>query len=193
MALSAARPWKFAVLVACAMPVCAAPVKPAVALSTTPVFEQPASDLLPKGYLAKRDTCSTDSAYQDSAGVAWFHVSAKAAQGWAKAADIRYVSDVPPDFFARRPAADEEMRRRAEEVKKHPDWPLRIRKAVHAGEVCIGMDNEQLAASWGQPQEKRTMYMLGVGEYMCFVFKGTSAENLLVSLQDGKVIGWSVE
>jgi hypothetical protein len=132
--------------------------------------------------------------YSDSAGATWFHIRFKNADGWVASSALRYISDVPADFFAQRSEhADEDMRRRADAVKAHPEWPFRIRKAIHSGLVCIDMTLEQIKASWGEPREKRGMYMLGVGDYYCLVYKGTSGTDVLVTVQNERVIGWSVD
>jgi hypothetical protein len=171
-----------------------ASAKTAVVMTTVPYFEQPAEGLLPKGYLDKKDTCSTDSVFSDSGGVSWFHVRFKTAEGWVVSSALRYIADVSADFFAQRSElADEDMHRRADVVKAHPEWPLRIRKAIHSGQVCIDMNTEQIVASWGEPREKRGMYMLGVGDYYCLVYKGHTGTDVFVTVQNDQVIGWSVE
>jgi hypothetical protein len=55
------------------------------------------------------------------------------------------------------------------------------------------MSSEQLVASWGEPLEKRKTFMLGVGEYTSYIYKGTARGSLLVCLQNNRVIGWSLE
>ncbi len=167
--------------------------KTAVAVASTAFFERPEPGLLPRGYIDRRDSCTVDSVIADSAGTAWFHIRAAKSEGWAVAGGLRYVSDVPADFFSKETRGDEDKKRRADIVKNHPEWPLRIRKAVHAGQVCIDMTADQLVASWGEPVEKRKMYMLGIGDYSCLIYNGTSRATLLVSLQGGRVVGWSVE
>jgi hypothetical protein len=167
--------------------------KSALALETAPYFEKPDQGLLPKGYLGKHDTCTTDSTFIDSAGVAWFHVLIKSSRGWALARAMRYVSDIPADFFSTVEKGDEDKKRRADIVKSHPEWPLRIKKAVRAGQICLDMSGEQLAASWGEPLEKRKTFMLGIGEYTSFIYRGTAKGSLLVCLQNNRVIGWSLE
>jgi hypothetical protein len=167
--------------------------KTALALETAPYFEKPEQGLLPKGFLGKRDTCTADSTFIDSTGVAWFHVLIKSSRGWALARAMRYVSDIPADFFSTEVKGDEDKKRRADIVKSHPEWPLRIKKAVRAGQVCLDMSGEQLVASWGEPLEKRKTFILGIGEYTSYIYKGTAKGSLLVCLQNNRVIGWSLE
>jgi hypothetical protein len=167
--------------------------KPALALETTPYFEKPEPGLLPKGFLEKRDTCATDSMSVDSTGAAWFRIQVKNAFGWAPARAMRFVSDIPPDFFSQEAMGVEDKKRRADLVKSHSDWPLRIKKAVRAGQVCLDMSEDQLLASWGEPLEKKKMFMLGAGEFVCCIYKGSEKGALLVSLQNNRVTGWSIE
>jgi hypothetical protein len=167
--------------------------KTVLATESCPYFDKPETGLLPKGFLEKRDTCRTDSTVVDSAGVAWFKIHCKNSSGWASARNFRFVSEIPTDFFSQEAKGDNDKKRRADIIKGHPDWPLRIKKAVRAGQVCLDMSPEQLVASWGEPQEKQKMFMLGVGDYASFVYKGTEKGSLMVSLQNNRVIGWSVE
>ena len=167
--------------------------KTAFAMETTPYFEKPDQGLLPKGFLGKRDTCTADSTFIDSAGVAWFRVQTKSSNGWAFARAMRYVSDIPADFFSSEKKGDEDKKHRGDIIKSHPEWPLRIKKAVRSGQVCLDMSVEQLVASWGEPLEKRKTFILGVGEYNIYIYKGTAKGSLLVCLQNNRIIGWSLE
>jgi hypothetical protein len=169
------------------------PKKTALALEASPYFEKPEQGLLPKGFLGKRDTCTADSTFVDSAGVAWFRIQVRSSDGWVLARAMRYVSDIPADFFSIEAKGDEDKKRRGDIVKSHPEWPLRIKKAVRAGQVCLDMSAEQLAASWGEPLEKRKTFMLGVGEYTSYIYKGAAKGSLLVCIQNNRVIGWSLE
>jgi hypothetical protein len=167
--------------------------KTALVMEAVPYFEKPEQGLLPKGYLGKRDTCIADSTFIDSAGVAWFRVQTKSSSGWALAHAMRYVSDIPADFFSTVEKGDQDKKHRGDIVKSHPEWPLRIKKAVRSGQVCLDMSSEQLVASWGEPLEKQKTFMLGVGEYISYIYKCTARGSLLVCLQNNRIIGWSLE
>jgi hypothetical protein len=164
----------------------------AVAVETAPYFDKPELGLLPKGYIGKRDSCTVDSAFVDSAGMPWFCIRVKNSAAWMQAASLRYATEVGPDFFSLQAKGEEDKKRRLEILQKHPEWPHRIKKAARNGQVCLDMSEEQLIASWGKPVERKKSFMIGVGDYVCLVYKGGHG-SLIVALQNDRVIGWSRE
>lgn len=164
----------------------------AVAVETAPYFDKPEFGLLPKGYIGKRDSCMVDSAFVDSAGIPWFCIRIKNSVAWVQASSLRYATEVGPDFFSQQAKGEEDKKRRLEILQKHPEWPHRIKKAVRNGQVCLDMSEDQIVASWGRPAERKKSFMIGVGDYVCLVYKGGQGL-LIVALQSDRVIGWSRE
>jgi hypothetical protein len=140
----------------------------AIATENAPFFESPQPGLLAQGFIDKHDTCAVDSTVVDSTGVAWFRVRvlhgppARTADRWVLAAVVRYISDMPAVFASRDEAGDKDKKRRLEILKSHPGWPRRIIQAVRTGRICLDMSEEQVAASWGEPAEKRKAFMTGI-------------------------------
>jgi hypothetical protein len=178
-----------------ALSTCAAP-KNAVVIETAPFFEEPIPGLLARGFLDKRDTCTVDSTHVDSLGAAWFHVGAsstKKAGGWVGAKSVLFVSDMPADFASQDARGDGDRKRRLEILKNRPLWPRRIIQAVRSGKICLDMTQEQVVASWGEPAEKRTAFMIGVGDYAALLYRDIGSGTLVVALQNDRVIGWTTE
>jgi hypothetical protein len=173
--------------------------KNAIALENVPFFESPQPGLLAQGFIDKHDTCAVDSTAVDSTGVAWFRVralhgpSAHKADGWVLAGSVRYISDIPADFASRDAAGDKDKKRRLEILKNHPQWPRRVIQTVRNGRICLDMSGEQVVASWGEPVEKRKSFMVGIGEYQTLFFKGVGTGTLTVTLQNDRVIGWTID
>jgi hypothetical protein len=175
----------------------------AVVTETAPVFDEPLPGLLARGFLDKHDSCSVDSTHVDSAGAPWFHVralrasgaAAKMAGGWISAKAILFVSDMPADFASQDARGDGDRKRRLEILKSHQQWPRRVIQAVRSGRICLDMSEEQVAASWGEPAEKRKAFMIGVGDYVTLVYRdaGSGKGTLVVALQNDRVIGWTTE
>lgn len=163
----------------------------AVAVETAPYFDKPSTELLAIGFIEKHDSCSVDSAFVDSSGMPWFCIRIKNRVAWVHAASLRYVSEVSQDFFSRQAKGDDDKKRRLEILQNHPGWPHRIKMAVKNGQVCLDMSEEQLSASWGQPLERKKSFMLGIGDYLCLLYKGESKGVLFVFIQNDRVIGWS--
>jgi len=178
-------------------------VRSAVVLETTPVFDEPAPGLLARGFIDKHDSCSVDSTHVDSTGAPWFRVRAlrapgaatKTAGGWVSAKAVLFVSDMPADFASQDARGDGDRKRRLEILKNHPLWPRRVIQAVRNGRICLDMSEEQVAASWGEPAEKRKAFMIGVGDYLTLVYRdaGTGKGTLVVAVQNDRVIGWTTE
>ena len=177
----------------------AADRKTALAIETAPVFDEPLTGLLARGFIGKRDTCEVDSTKVDSAGAAWFHVrisqglGGKKNEGWVGAGAVRYVSDIPENFASRDAAGDADRKRRLEILKSHQEWPRRVIGAVRNGKICLDMTEEQVVAAWGVPAERHKSYMVGVGNYLVLLFKGSDKGTLGVMMQDGRVVGWTTD
>jgi hypothetical protein len=176
--------------------------KKAIITETSPFFEDPTQGLLARGFFDKHDSCTVDSTQVDSTGVAWFHVrqsgaSAKKSDGWVGAKSVVFVSDMPADFASQDARGDDDRKRRLEILKNRPQWPRRIIQAVRNGRICLDMSEEQVAASWGMPAEKRKAFMLGIGDYVSLVYRDAGAGGgkgtLIVALQNDRVIGWTTE
>jgi hypothetical protein len=164
--------------------------KNTVALDAVPCFEEPDASALPKQYLGKRDTCSSDSAVVDSLGNPWFRLIIGGSVLWARAEKLRYTADTPLDLLATGSDDADAIKKRRSALQNHPEWPRRIRKAVHAGQICLDMSEDQLNASWGTPSAKARSFILGVGNHDTWIYKGKDDHPVTVSLQDGRVIGW---
>jgi hypothetical protein len=177
----------------------AAEPKTAMAMTTAPVFDEPAQGLLARGFIGKRDTCEIDSTVVDSTGAAWFHIresrgnGARKSGGWIAAGAVRYASDIPQNFTSRDAAGDADKKRRLEILKKHPDWPRRVIGAVRSGRICLDMTEEQVVAAWGAPAERHKSYMVGIGDYFVFLYKSVDKGLLGVMMQNDRVMGWTTD
>lgn len=167
--------------------------KHALAIATTPCFEKPAPGLLPIGFVNKFDTCQTDSSLVDTLGVPWFRVRLHDQTSWVHAGDMRFVVDASRDFVSIQAKGDDDKKRRLQILQSNPDWPHRIKMSVRAGQICLDMSEDQLAAAWGDPFQKGTTYTLGIGDHATWLYKSSSGKILLVNLQNGRVIGWTVD
>ncbi|MGB7566316.1 MAG: hypothetical protein WBM07_00535 [Chitinivibrionales bacterium] len=167
--------------------------KPALALKTTPYFEKPVSGLLPLGFINKLDTCKIDSSLIDSLGTPWFRIRLHDQALWLHAGDMRYVTDMPQDFVSMQVKGDDDKKRRLQILQNKPDWPHRIKMSVRDGQICLDMTEEQLVAAWGVPFQKGVTYTLGIGDHATWLYRSSMGKILLVNLQNGQVIGWTVD
>jgi hypothetical protein len=164
--------------------------KLAICIKTSPYFELPQTNLLPKGFIEKYDTCIIDSVYIDSLENAWFKILCKSKAGWISVKALNYIDNISQNYISNEKQNLNEKKKRAEIVKAHPEWPFRIKKAVREGKICLDMTKEQLFASWGEPMEIKKAYMLGVGEYDIYLYKDLVERILIVSLKQDRVTGW---
>jgi len=167
------------------------PIKPAIVLETAPYFDKPQRGLLPKGFIEKRDTCQTDSTAMDSTGNPWMRIAYTGKRYWVSAKNIRFLSDMTPDFMPRQMKGDEDKKRRLQILQANRQWPHRVKMAVRDGQICLGMTEEQLIASWGQPLQSGAIFTVGVGRHDYRLFRDASENYLIVTMQDGIVAGWS--
>jgi len=186
-------------IIACAMLVAlcaagswAAAPKTVIALETVPCYESPGPALLPGAYIDKKDSCAADSTVIDSTGAPWFRILKDGAHWWARAEKLRYAAEIQEDKASTTPVEENSltMKSRRAAIAAHPEWPRRIKKAVHGGQICLDMSEEQLISSWGDPVEKARGFVLGVGEHDLWMYKGRKGEMLVVNVQNGRIIGW---
>ncbi|MBD3345486.1 MAG: hypothetical protein GF401_10530 [Chitinivibrionales bacterium] len=163
----------------------------AIALKSVPCFETPVEGTLPRNYIDKLDTCYVESLHVDSTEQPWFRVVNDQASGWVRAQNIRYVSDLNADFIAGRLQGDEDKKRRLVILRKHPEWPRRIQRAVRNGQICMDMTEEQVRASWGKPLHAEMAFILGLGDHRTWFYKDKTGKPVCVTLQNERVIGWS--
>jgi hypothetical protein len=165
--------------------------KKAMALEAAPCYEEPRGDLLPSRYLGPGDTTAVDSVFIDSSGVAWFRIVSGNKSFWTPGSKLRYISTGSQELLATRAQEDLDKFRRLKILRAHEDWPRRIKNAVRAGQVCLGMTAAQLAASWDKPQEQEKFFVLGIGACEYWRFIGADKKTCSVILQNDAVIGWS--
>jgi len=83
-----------------------------------------------------------------------------------------------------------EQMRRFKVVKKNRHWPLRIKKAVKAGQILLQMTKDQVLGAWGKPQKTGLGFMVDMGEYEILYYK--SDESAFVTLKNNVVTGWNL-
>jgi len=158
----------------------------------TPLYENPSPADLPRSYLEPSDTCRTDASLVDSTGVVWVSVKSGGNRGWVRQSSLRRPSAPEADRGqAVTVKLDADAKRRYRILEQHPDWPRRIVKAVREGKICLDMSEEQLAASWGEPQHKGSAFILGAGSYDQWYFKFGNGPVQSVFLVKGRVVGWT--
>jgi hypothetical protein len=167
--------------------------KPAIIKSAAAVFESPSNVLLPRAYLDPNDSCVIDSIFHDSSGISWYRIEFADHSGWIRSDFVRLAAsdDQMQRGSEKSGDLDTDKKRRYRILFEHQDWPRRIQKFIREGRVCLGMTEEQLRASWGEPIQKSTMFMLGLGDSDVWFYKSSDGGMLIVGLSEGKVIGWS--
>jgi|GEM_PF-1346455 len=164
----------------------------AVALQLAPLYEQAAPGLLPAGFANKGDTCAVEKVSVDTAGTAWFALMHLSGRFYSPASNWRYAGKVTNELSQERTPDDEDRKRRLRILQQHRDWPRRIIRAVREGKICLDMSLEQLIASWDEPMQKSRCFTVGLGEHEVWLYAGRDGKTLIVSLQEGKVMGWSL-
>ena len=72
----------------------------------------------------------------------------------------------------------------------HPTWTATDCQRVSEGIIWLGMDAEQLQASWGRPTDiNRTVSAYGVREQWVYRYSSTTR---YVYLKDGIVTSWQI-
>lgn len=82
-----------------------------------------------------------------------------------------------------------DKKRRLAIVKNNPDWPRRVKSALLAGTICLGMNRDQLAASWEKPDNETDGFILGAGDVRILFYR--KGDPVAVVMKNGEVIGWS--
>jgi hypothetical protein len=85
--------------------------------------------------------------------------------------------------------ASADKKRRLAIVKNNPDWPRRIRNALLAGTICLGMNRDQLSASWNLPDDEMDGFILGAGDVRILFYR--KGDPVAVIIKNDEVIGWS--
>jgi hypothetical protein len=158
-----------------------------------PLYEKPDPEGLPFSYLEASDTCRVSGAAADSTGVDWFSLTSGSKSGWVRESSVQPLvkqeETVSSAVTAR--TADPDAKRRYRILSQHAEWPRRIVKVVREGRICLDMNQEQLAAAWGEPLEKSSAFILGLGSQELWFYRGSDGKNQVVFLVKGRVVGWS--
>jgi hypothetical protein len=81
--------------------------------------------------------------------------------------------------------------RRVEEIKKHKEWSRKIVRFIKAGEICLGMNEEQMKIAWGKPLQESAAFASEIGELEIFVYPAGAYSYTVVLMKNKKIIGWS--
>jgi hypothetical protein len=111
--------------------------------------------------------------------------------GFVLGSDIEPVSDDSDTLLSPRikKEVSADKKRRMAIVKKNTDWSRRIKSALLAGTICLGMNREQLTASWESPDNETDGFILGAGEVRILFYR--KEDPVAVVVKNGEVIGWS--
>ena len=133
------------------------------------------------------------SVVTDSAGKEWYMVSLlkEKLEGFVPSGDIELLGDEEKGNLYLKATAEEgeDKKRRLSELRKHPDWPMRVRSAVHNGAICLKMSVDQLYASWAKPYVETSGFILGFGNVDIFFYRQENP--VAVVVKGNEVIGWS--
>ena len=133
------------------------------------------------------------SVVTDSAGREWYMVALpkEKLEGFVPSSDIEMLGDEAKSNMFLKQSTEEsvEKKERLLELRKHPDWPRRIRSAVHNGAICLKMTTEQLFASWKTPYFKTSGFILGSGDVEILFYRQDNP--VAVVVKNNEVIGWS--
>lgn len=163
-----------------------------------PVYPSPSDSLPPTQMARKGRIFPVAFSTADDSGRIWFCVytdESRRDTGWVPASLVKYtvISVDSSSIPAKQPPEDRQDRKRRYRVlRKHPEWPHRIRKAVREGEILLHMTESQMVASWGEPVRSCKAFLVGVGDYRVDYFQKKGREPAVgVAIQDGRVIGWT--
>jgi len=168
--------------------------KTVLPLGLTPLYDAPAPGGFPMSYLEPTDTCTIDSTRFDTLNNAWAFVKSRSRSGWLQKSSVRPAllpSGAPRSSESREMKPDADAKRRYRILAQHPDWERRIIKVIREGKICLDMTDEQIAASWGEPMQKSTAFILGAGSQELWLYKGPSGKIETVFLVKSRVVGWS--
>jgi hypothetical protein len=170
-----------------------APPRRVVARAVSPYYGAAADDALPVGYVNEGDSCVVESLMVTEGGTPWFALRLDTVRVWSPTSHWRYAREITEEVSGTRDREEEDRKRRLMILREHRDWPRRVIRAVREGRVCLDMTAEQLEASWGAPVQRSPGFTLGIGRHESWLYEGSEGEMLVVNLQDGRVIGWSLE
>jgi hypothetical protein len=165
-----------------------------VPLGLTPLFDSPVPGGFPVSYLEPEDTCRIDSTKFDTSNVEWAFVKSQSRSGWLQKSSVRPTGGQSPaqqSSGGNASVLDDDAKRRYRIVEKHPEWDRRIVKVIRDGKICLDMNDAQLLASWGEPLQKSTAFILGAGNQDLWIYKGQSGTYETVFLVKGRIVGWS--
>ena len=133
------------------------------------------------------------SVFTDTLGKEWYMVSLprEKLEGFVPAGDIEMLGDEEKSrvFVKQESEENQDKKRRLTELRKHPDWPRRIRSAVHNGTICLKMSLDQLYASWEKPYFETTGFILGSGNVNIVFYRQENP--VAVVVKNSEVVGWS--
>ncbi|MBD3394040.1 MAG: hypothetical protein GF418_00300 [Chitinivibrionales bacterium] len=162
-------------------------------MRVAPCYARPAPGGLPSSYVNKGDTCVVENTVVDSLGAPWFALAKEGGTVFSPADHWRFAGDGSAGVSAARRQEQADRKRRLAILRAHRDWPRRIARAIRDGKICIDMTAEQLAASWGEPEQKSACFTVGLGEHEAWFYLDDRDGALMVLLRDARVIGWSLE
>jgi hypothetical protein len=133
------------------------------------------------------------SVVTDTAGREWYMITLpkEKLEGFVPAADVEMVGDEEKSkiYLKQSSEESEDKRRRMTELRNHPEWPRRIRSAVHGGAICLKMSKEQLFASWEKPYFETSGFILGLGNVEILFYRKENPVAIVV--KNNEVAGWS--
>jgi hypothetical protein len=133
------------------------------------------------------------STFTDTAGKEWYMVALpkEKQEGFVPASEIEMLGDEEKSRIFVKQAEEEgvDKKRRLTELRKHPQWPGRIRSAVRNGTLCLKMSLEQLYSSWEKPYLETTGFILGSGNVDIVFYRPDNP--VAVVVKNNEVIGWS--
>jgi hypothetical protein len=133
------------------------------------------------------------SCVTDSAGKEWYMVDLpkEKLEGFVPSGEIEILGDEAQSSIYLKLTTEEsqDKKRRLIELRKHAEWPMRVRSAVHNGAICLKMSVDQLYASWQKPYVETSGFILGFGNVDIFFYRQDNP--VAVVVKNNEVIGWS--
>jgi hypothetical protein len=165
-----------------------------------PVYPAPGDSLQPLFMAREKQIYSFCGSGADDSGKIWFCLRTKEGRldsGLVLAENLRYVSvshDSTKTLLREKKDNHKRQMERYNILRKNSHWPRRIIQAVRKGEVVLYMTEEQLKASWGDPEKKVNGFIVGIGKHaVWFYFKQNAEKAVAVFICENKVIGWTEE
>jgi hypothetical protein len=133
------------------------------------------------------------SVMTDSLGQEWYlvRVSGDTLAGFTLAAGLEFVGDESKteNLLLLNAREKEDKKRRVAQLKKHPDWPRRIRRTIRDGAICLKMTVDQLIVSWQSPYCRTKGFILGTGDVQIFFYRPKNP--IAVVIRKDEIVGWS--